>query len=288
MKGVEYLPCCTTITRNQFAVAIDDIYYATLNDPTEGLNAIPLRDLVAHIQTTYATILKPDVNDKMTEFHTGIVPALPLAVYTCKQKNCLTFTLNAGIPISEATMVSTGTKAAINCGSMELAWCKWHCCPAIDQMWNNWKMHWTAAFTKSCEINQMTTGNHTFANQAITNNKQAARMVTSLNNLANAAIQKNDTLNKLVAANKHLAKALMDANATIARLCFLNAPTTPATTATPAGTVSHPCPAHWTPIKPEWDQTGYCWTHRYKVKVGHSSTSCTHQKAQTQHHRHLH
>jgi hypothetical protein len=31
-----------TITRDQFAGTIDDVYYATINDPTEGLNAVTL------------------------------------------------------------------------------------------------------------------------------------------------------------------------------------------------------------------------------------------------------
>jgi hypothetical protein len=68
----------------------------------------------------------------MTEFHTGINPHLSLAIYTCKQEKCQTFTHNAGIPISEATMVSTGTKAAITCGRMELAWHEWKCQPIMD------------------------------------------------------------------------------------------------------------------------------------------------------------
>jgi hypothetical protein len=136
----------------------------------------------------------------MTKFHTGINPALLLAVYTCKQENCQTFALGSGIPISEATMVLTGTKAGINCDSMELAWHKWCCRAAIDQTWYNWKTHWTVAFTKYCDINQMTASNRTCANQAITNDKQVARIVTSLDNLANAAIQKNKTIDKLVAA----------------------------------------------------------------------------------------
>jgi hypothetical protein len=189
----------------------------------------------------------------MTKFHTGIDPALPLAVYTCKQENCQTFALNAGIPISKATMVSTGTKATINCGGMELMWREWHHHPAISQTWNNWKMHWTIAFTKSRDINQMKAGDRTFANQAITNNEQAARMVTLLNNLANAAIQKNNTIDKLVAVNERLEKALADANAAIARLCFPTALTAPAAPAAPAGTTNRPRPAHWTPINPKWD-----------------------------------
>jgi hypothetical protein len=111
--------------RNQFAAMVDNVYYAALDDPIKGLNTITLRDLVAHIQTTYTTILQPDVNNNMTEFHTGIDPHLPRAVYICKQEKCQTFALDAGIPISEATMVLTSTKAAITCGGMEFAWRKW-------------------------------------------------------------------------------------------------------------------------------------------------------------------
>ncbi len=37
-----------TITRNQFAVAIDNLYYTILDDPTKGLNAVNLRTLVMH------------------------------------------------------------------------------------------------------------------------------------------------------------------------------------------------------------------------------------------------
>jgi hypothetical protein len=75
-----------TITRNQFAAAINDVYYDALDNPTEGLNASSLQDLVTHIQTTYASISQPNINDNMTEFYTGIEASLPLAVYTRKQK----------------------------------------------------------------------------------------------------------------------------------------------------------------------------------------------------------
>jgi hypothetical protein len=135
-----------TITRNQFAAAIDNVYYAELNDPTKGLNAISLCDLVTNIRSTYATLSQPNIDNNMAKFVTGIEPSLPLAVYTHKQEKCPTFAQDTGIPISKATMVTTGTKAALNCGGMELAWHKWKCCPLIDHMSNNWRLHWTAAF----------------------------------------------------------------------------------------------------------------------------------------------
>ncbi len=85
----------------------------------------------------------------MIKFYTGIKPSLPLAVYMCKQEKCQTFAQDVGVPISEAMMVTTGMKATLNCGGMELAWREWKRCPLIDQTWNNWKIHWMAAFSKT-------------------------------------------------------------------------------------------------------------------------------------------
>ncbi len=136
-------------------------------------------------------------------------------------------------------------------------------------------MHWTVAFAETRDINRMTAGNRALAYQAATEAEQAARMVTSLDNLANAAIEKNDTVEKLVATNKCLAKALADTNAAIACLCLPNMPTAPAT---PSSTDNHPHPSHWSTIKLDWANNGYCWTHGHKVKVGHSSATCIHWK----------
>ena len=73
-----------TITRDQFVATIDDVYYVVLDDPTKGLNADDLPTLVMHILNTYAQISQPDLDDNMTNFHSGINLGLPLAVYTRK------------------------------------------------------------------------------------------------------------------------------------------------------------------------------------------------------------
>jgi hypothetical protein len=212
----------------------------------------------------------------MAKFVTGIKPSLPLAVYTRKQEKCQTFAQYAGVPISKATMVTTGMKAPLNCGSMELAWCEWKRCPLVSHTWNNWKLHWTAAFAETCNINPMIANNSAFANQAANDAEQAAMMAKSLNNLANAAIQKNNTVEKLVTANKKLAKALANANAAIARLHLPNLPNPPSTPST--STKNNRCLSHWSAVKPDWDPTGYYLTHRFKFKRGHNSATCTHQR----------
>ncbi len=38
-----------------------------------------------------------------------------------------------------------------------------------------------------------------------------------------------------------------------------------------------PRPSCWGAVKPAWDKQGYCWcwSHGYKVKVGHTSATCS-------------
>jgi hypothetical protein len=121
-----------TITRDQFAAAIDDIYYAILDDPTEGLNSVDLRTLVMHILNTYAQISQPDLDDNMTDFHSSIDSGLPLAIYMRKREKCQVFAAHARVPISDKTMITTGTKHALACGNMTLAWHEWKGCLIIN------------------------------------------------------------------------------------------------------------------------------------------------------------
>jgi hypothetical protein len=110
---------------NQFAVAIGNVYYAVLDNPTEGLNAINLLILVMHILNTCAQISQPDQDDNMTNFHSSINLGLPLAIRTRKQEKWQVIASNAGVPISNKTMITTGTKHALACGNMTLALREW-------------------------------------------------------------------------------------------------------------------------------------------------------------------
>ena len=205
------------ITRDQFAAAID-IYYATLGNPTEGLNGVDLRTLVQHILTMYAQISQPDLDNNMAEFNIGIKSDLPLAVYTQKQEKCQVFAANAGVSISDELMVTTGSKHAIANGNMTLNWREWKRRPEIQHTWAKWKLHWMAAFAEMRDISRMTTGNSILgANQAV-EIKQAQQMTTSLDNLTNASIQKNATINNLVATNAALSRDIQDIQRTIAMM----------------------------------------------------------------------
>ena len=97
---------------------------------------------------TYAQISQPDMDDNMTDFNIGMDPGLPLAVYARKQEKCQVFATDMGVPISEVTMVTTGTKHALATRNMTQAWREWRCRTGADYTWPNWKAHWSAAFAK--------------------------------------------------------------------------------------------------------------------------------------------
>ncbi len=93
------------------------------------------------------------------------------------------FALDAAVPISKATMVTTETKHALVCGSMTMAWRKWNRCAIADHTWSTWKTHWTAAFAKMCDINRMTLGEAAFNTNAAEEEDQARQITALLDNL---------------------------------------------------------------------------------------------------------
>jgi len=214
------------ITRDQFAAAINDVYYAILDDLTEGLNGVDLRTLVQHILTTYAQISQPDLEDNMTAINIGINSGLPLAVYTRKQEKCQVFAADAGVPISNKLMVTPGSKhtISISSGNMTLNWREWKRRPAIEHTWAIWKFHWTAAFAKMRDISRMTIGDSTFGANQASEIEQAQQMAMSLDNLANASIQKNTTINNLVVTNATLSRDIQDIRRTLATMMTTRPP----------------------------------------------------------------
>ncbi len=61
-------------------------------------------------------------------------------------------------------------------------------------------------------------------------------------------------------------------------MCTAGVPTSPAPMAPTPMTEARVRPSHWSNTKPAWDKLGYCWTQGYKVKVGHTSATCTLRK----------
>ena len=70
----------------------------------------------------FATISQTKIDANMERFNEGMDPFKTLAVYVRKQEQCLETSVDAEDPISEVTIMTTGTKHAVASGDMSLAW----------------------------------------------------------------------------------------------------------------------------------------------------------------------
>jgi hypothetical protein len=107
-------------------------------------------------------------------------------------------------------------------------------------------------------------------------------MASSLDHPENTTIQKNTTIKNLVATNATLTKAIANIQLSIAQMCTVGIPTSPIPTAPAPLMDARVHPSHWSNTKPAWDKAGYCWTHSYKVKVGHTSNTCSSRRTSHQ------
>ena len=78
--------------------------------------------LYHHVTARHAKISQPEINKNKKVFEEGIDASKTLAIYIRKQKTCLETSVNADDPISEVTMMTTGTRHAVATGNMQLVW----------------------------------------------------------------------------------------------------------------------------------------------------------------------
>jgi hypothetical protein len=85
-------------------------------------------------------------------------------------------------------------------------------------------------------------------------------------------------IDKLVLANKCLSKVLANTNTALTHLRIAPSTATGVIPSSPLTNNNRRRPSHCGAVKPEWDLTGYCWTHEFKVKMGHTSHTCSFPK----------
>ena len=168
------------------------------------------------------------------------------------------------MPITKATMVTTGTKHAVPTGGLEQEWKLWNS-PTQAKTWPNWKTYWTAAFRGKCELIKLTGSSFNNMANSAHEAELGDKMVDSFDRLANAAVQKTDDIGRLSHSIATLTATVNSQPKDISRLHNTIASFVP-NRSQPAG--NHPG------TKATLDPNGYCWWHGFKVKCGHTSATC--------------
>ena len=182
---------------------------------------------------------------------------------------------DAHVPITEATMVTTGTNNSVATGGMDDAWRVWMRLPNNQQTWVRWKTMWSGAFLEKRELVRLTDIAYNGMADQAAEMEMLNTMVVALDNLANAAVQKNDTVERLVISNSSLFASLAARDTDIDRLltAIINLSTEGGGGGGGGGGTNNE-KSTGTP----WYPIGYLWTYGYKVRVGHSSATCNIRK----------
>jgi len=143
-------------------------------------------------------------------------------------------------------------------------------------MWTAWKAHYRAAHL--ARKRQLLASGHTAHSHGTANavtqgagpSTTFAMLDTYLDNLAAAATTDKTTFQQLLDNNAALTANVTALTASLASLTASYSIL--ATTGRPHATAPSAAPRQPTKLDPK----GYCWTHGYRVTVGHSSATCTH------------
>ena len=174
---------------------------------------------------------------------------------------------------------------------MDTTWREWKIIvadPAQLADWTAWKEHWKSRFQTKRKLVALTViAYNGMANQAA-EQKQADddmgdRMVNALDRLSNAEVLKTETCETLVATNKKLTQELSRLASIIQtmtiQLRFNSGANNTNIEGGGGGSGGSAirgtgCPA----TNQTWDPNGYCWSHGFKVRIGHSSGTCNNHK----------
>ena len=259
------------ITVNIGAAAFHSWVLVALEDPNEGINGVTVRDVYDYVTGNYATIPQAEVEDNLKKFNEPINTSRTLAVYIRKQELFQEMAEYAHVPITEATMVTIYTKHVLTTGVMDDEWRVWMRLPNDQQTWVRWKTMWIGAYLGKRELVGLTGIAYNGMSNQAQEMEMVIKMVVALETLANSAVQINDTVERLVISKVSLSASLAARDTEISRLL------TVITNLSTGGGSGVGCSGGTNNVKTTitpWDPTGYCWTHGYKIHVGHSSATC--------------
>lgn len=191
----------------------------------------------------------------------------------------------ARLPMSDEQLLAIATTSVLASGHFPRPTDDWEAKAPADKTWQNWKHHYRAAHTAR-RRQLLAAGTATMgAANAVTmvetdpiTDTTIAKLDEYLDNLAAAATTEKSTLQQLTEANATLTTnvATLTANITALTSAYTLLAAHLGGAAPP--TVPQQATGKKKKQRTPLDPNGYCWSHGYKVGVGHNSSTCTNKR----------
>jgi hypothetical protein len=155
-------------------------------------------------------------------------------------------------------------------GKFNSAWLRWDEKREADKTWNNFKIHFAAAYRQHRQMQGETVGGQGFANAAVSQTSEddlAEQSLGAFSNLATATAVDRGVVAQLTESNSCLAKQLEDNSTSLKEVKALLKKER--AERANGGNSERPPRRTFTP-----SHDNYCWSHSYKVARTHTSQTC--------------
>ena len=142
-----YETCATVIAnlRAQILEAVPKVYIETLEHEMFGFNTTSVRDILAHLVTTYGTITPEDLERNMEKLSAPWNPDTTIEAHFSNATKLRAFATAGNEAIPDTVAVRALLKSFKLSGVMDEGLKDWYKKPTADQTWANMATHFTTA-----------------------------------------------------------------------------------------------------------------------------------------------
>jgi hypothetical protein len=197
-------------------------------------------------------------------------PQQPVETLLKHIQDCVEFAEAGGVAIGAAQKLSSAYSKIFKSGKFNSACRRWDEKLEGDKTWNNFKIHFAAAYRQHRQMQGETIGAQAFINSAVNQASEddlTEQALGAFANLATATAVDRNMVSQLTEDNSQLAKQLED-NATSLKKVKALFKKERAERAS-GGNTNRPPHRSFTP-----SSDNYCWLHGYNVARNHTSQTC--------------
>ena len=259
--------------------AVDELWYRDLRHQHSFYTNVTAKQLIEHLDANCGGLHPSELVNLPTEMMTYYDKADGIPEYIDLLEEGQQKLARANLPMSDDQLLAIASTAVLASGHFPRPTDEWESLPRASKTWAAWKTRYRAAhIARKRQLLASGHASHGTANMATPADTippdAFSRLDGYLDNLASAATTERTTLNQLVETNASLTTTIANLTASVTAL-----------TAAYTLIANKPAPAAQQPQSGTpatrlrgLDPNGYCWTHGYKVTLGHTSATCTNPK----------
>jgi hypothetical protein len=192
------------------------MYIEIINDDLVGFANTTSRDMLDHLFLSYGSIKAVDIEQNFENMRKAWDPQKPVEKLFKQIQDCVDFAEAVGVAIGAAQKLSSAYSKIFKSGKFNSACRRWDEKLEGGKTWNNFKIHFSAAYRQHRQMQGETIGAQALANYAVTQASEddlTEQALGAFANLATATAVDRNVVAQLTEANSRLAKQLED-NAT--------------------------------------------------------------------------